>query len=86
MLYLAEVVKQNRAFMGGIKTELKLLACQHNDQTWSAIPTEEIIATEQVEQSVGEGALMTLQLGLNKQLQETMYILVRLLLSRYTVW
>ncbi len=71
MLYLAEVIKQSRlSFMGGLKTELKLLACQHNDQTWSAIPTEEIIATEQVEQSIGDGALMVLQLGLNKQIQE----------------
>lgn len=70
MLYLAEVIKQNRAFMGGMKTEFKLLACQHNDQTWSAIPTEEIISTEQVEQQVSEGALMILQLGTNKQIQE----------------
>ncbi|MGK7929970.1 MAG: pilus motility taxis protein HmpF [Microcystaceae cyanobacterium] len=70
MLYLAEVIRQNRAFMGGMKTELKLLACQHNDQTWSAIPNDEMISTEEVEQALGEGTLMTVQLGMNKQIQE----------------
>lgn len=68
MLYLAEVKKQTRAFIGTSRTELKLLACQHNDQTWSSVPGEEIIAVEELDQ-VGEGALLMLNLSSNRQVQ-----------------
>lgn len=70
MLYLAEVIRQNRQFMGSLKTELKLLACQHNDQTWSSIPNDESVSTEQIDQPIGEGALMMVQMGQNRQIQE----------------
>ncbi|MEA5535904.1 pilus motility taxis protein HmpF [Crocosphaera sp. XPORK-15E] len=69
MLYLAEVKKQTRGFIGSSRTELKLLACQHNDQTWSSVPGDEIIAIEKELDQVGEGALLMLNLGNNRQIQ-----------------
>ncbi|ACK71400.1 conserved hypothetical protein [Gloeothece citriformis PCC 7424] len=71
MLYLAEVKRQNRGFIGGFKTELKLLACQHNDQTWSAVPTEDIISWEDCQTQVGEGTLFLLELNNSRQIQGT---------------
>ena len=68
MLYLGEVKKQIRGFIGGYKTELKLLACQHNDQTWSAIPGEDILTYDETN-SLGEGALLLVNLSNNRQLQ-----------------
>lgn len=68
MLYLAEVKKQTKGFIGGYKTELKLLACQHNDQTWSAIPGEDILTYDETN-SLGEGALLLVNLSNNRQLQ-----------------
>ena len=68
MLYLTEVKKQTRGFIGGYKTELKLLACQHNDQTWSAIPGEDILTYDETN-SLGEGALLLVNLSNNRQLQ-----------------
>lgn len=68
MLYLAEVKKQTRGFIGGYKTELKLLACQHNDQTWSAIPGEDILIYDETN-SLGEGTLLLVNLSNNRQLQ-----------------
>ncbi|MGH2412382.1 MAG: pilus motility taxis protein HmpF, partial [Microcystaceae cyanobacterium] len=70
MLYLAEVKKQTKGFISGLKTELKLLACQHNDQTWSPVPGDEIIVCEEVTQ-LGEGALLMVALGNNRQIQGT---------------
>lgn len=68
MLYLAEVKKQTRTFLGGLKSDLKLLACQHSDQTWSALPSEELLTTEEIDVA-GEGTLWMLQLSNNRQLQ-----------------
>ncbi|EAZ90918.1 pilus motility taxis protein HmpF [Crocosphaera chwakensis] len=68
MLYLAEVKKQTRGFIGGFRTEIKLLACQHNDQTWSPVPGDEVIGLEEIDQ-VGEGTLLMVNLGNNRQLQ-----------------
>lgn len=68
MQYLAEVKKQTKGFMGGAKAELKLLACQHNDQTWSPVPGDETIVCDEIPQA-GEGALMLLNLSSNRQLQ-----------------
>ena len=67
MLYLAEVKKQTKGFMGSAKAELKLLACQHNDQTWSSVPGEEIIACDEIAQA-GEGALVIVNLSNNRQM------------------
>ena len=68
MLYLAEVKKQTKGFIGGYKIELKLLACQHNDQTWSAIPGDDILTYDETN-SRGEGALLLVNLSNNRQLQ-----------------
>jgi chromosome segregation ATPase len=68
MLYLAEVKKQTQ-FIGKPKTELKLLACQRNDQSWSAIPGEEIIAAEEAT-NFADGALVMANIN-NKQVQGT---------------
>ena len=68
MLYLAEVKKQTRGFMSGSRTEIKLLACQHNDQTWSPVPGEEVIALDEFDQ-MGEGSLLMVNLGNNRQIQ-----------------
>ena len=68
MLYLAEVKKQTRGFIGGSRTEIQLLACQHNDQTWSPVPGDEVIALEELDQ-MGEGTLLMVNLGNNRQVQ-----------------
>ncbi|MGK7950025.1 MAG: pilus motility taxis protein HmpF [Xenococcaceae cyanobacterium] len=68
MLYLAEVQKQSKGFMGGLETKLKLLACQRNDQSWSIISGLELITAEEAS-NFGEGALVTVQLGVNRQVQ-----------------
>jgi chromosome segregation ATPase len=70
VLYLAEVKKQTRGFIGGNKTELKLLACQHNDQTWSSIPSEDILTYDETN-SMSEGTLLLVNLNNNRQLQGT---------------
>lgn len=68
MLYLAEVKKQTKGFISGYKIELKLLACQHNDQTWSAIPGNDTLTYDETN-SRGEGALLLVNLSSNRQLQ-----------------
>lgn len=68
MLYLAEVQKQNKGFMGGIETKLKLLACQRNDQSWSIVSGNESITTEESIE-YGDGALIAVNLGANRQIQ-----------------
>jgi chromosome segregation ATPase len=68
VLYLAEVKKQTKGFIGGYKIELKLLACQHNDQTWSAIPGNDTLTYDETN-SRGEGALLLVNLSNNRQLQ-----------------
>ncbi|MEC4805450.1 MAG: pilus motility taxis protein HmpF [Jaaginema sp. PMC 1079.18] len=68
MLYLAEVKKQKSGFMGKASTELKLLACQRNDQTWSAVPGEEIVPCD----AAGDfesGAMVLVNLSGNRQVQ-----------------
>ncbi len=68
MLYLAEVKKQTKGFISGYKIELKLLACQHKDQTWSAIAGNDILTYDETN-SRGEGALLLVNLSDNRQLQ-----------------
>ncbi|MDJ0846037.1 pilus motility taxis protein HmpF [Crocosphaera sp.] len=68
MLYLAEVKKQTRGFIGGSRTEIKLLACQHNDQTWSPVVEDEVVELEEFEQ-IGEGTLLMVNLNNNRQIQ-----------------
>ncbi len=70
MLYLAEVQKKSGGILGGSKAELKLLACQRTDQSWSAVPGEETVPvpTEEVNR-LTDGVLVIVKLGGNRQLQ-----------------
>ncbi|GAB4378798.1 MAG: pilus motility taxis protein HmpF [Elainellaceae cyanobacterium] len=67
MLYLAEVIRKARVIGGG-KAEFRLLACQRNELSWSAIPGEEIIpAPDDVTYSTG--ILVLVDLSATKQVQ-----------------
>jgi len=68
VLYLAEVKKQTKGLMGGLKTELKLLAFQRDDQTWNTVTNEEIVSCDYVN-SLGEGALVFVNLNNNREIQ-----------------
>lgn len=68
MLYLAEIQKQSKGFMGGSETKLKLLACQRNDQSWSVVPGNELITAEEAS-NFGDGALVIVNLSTNRQIQ-----------------
>lgn len=68
MLYLAEVKKQSKGLLGGSETKLKLLACQRNDQSWSAIPGDDLIPCDEAN-SFGDSTLVMVNLGNNRQLQ-----------------
>lgn len=67
MLYLAEIQKQSKRFMGGLETTLKLIACQRNDRSWTVVSNESI-TTENAD-DFGEGALVIVNLGVNRQIQ-----------------
>ncbi|AKG22473.1 pilus motility taxis protein HmpF [Calothrix sp. 336/3] len=68
MLYLAEVQKQKGSLLGGAgKTELKLLACQRTDQSWSNV-SEEVISAEEANK-LNDGALVLVELNPQKQVQ-----------------
>ena len=67
MLYLAEIQKQSKGFMGGVETKLKLIACQRNDQSWSIVSNESITIEEA--NDFGDGALIVVNLGVNRQIQ-----------------
>ena len=67
MLYLAEIQKQSKGFMGGVEAKLKLIACQRNDQSWSVVNNELIVADEASD--FGDRALVVANLGVNRQVQ-----------------
>ncbi|HBL59670.1 MAG TPA: hypothetical protein DDZ80_14635 [Cyanobacteria bacterium UBA8803] len=67
MLYLAEVKKQKTGPFGS-KTELKLLACQRSDQSWSVVPGEETLPGEEAA-NFGDGVLVIVNIGNNRQIQ-----------------
>jgi chromosome segregation ATPase len=67
VLYLAEIQKQKTGLMGS-RTELKLLACQRTDQSWSAVPGDEVVPAEEGK-TWNEGALVIVNLGGNRQVQ-----------------
>ncbi|MFM2432205.1 MAG: hypothetical protein RLZZ511_3419 [Cyanobacteriota bacterium] len=68
MLYLAEVVQRKSGIMGGGKSELKLLACQRNEQSWTAVSGEEVVAADEASRYSG-GALLLVDLTASKQVQ-----------------
>jgi len=67
VLYLAEVQKKT-GFIGSGKTELKLLACQRSEQSWSSVPGDETIAADEAA-NFNAGALVLADLSANKQVQ-----------------
>jgi chromosome segregation ATPase len=68
VLYLAEVQKQKGGLLGGGgKTELKLLACQRTDQSWST-GSEEVIAVEEASK-LNDGALVLVELNPQRQVK-----------------
>ena len=70
MLYLAEVKNQNKVgFVGGYKTEFKLLASQESDQTWSSLSGNDVITVDVINEAVSKGALYILNLDKNQELQ-----------------
>ena len=71
MLYLAEVQKPKSGFniSGRTKAELKLLACQRSEQTWSAIPGEELVAAPEEANNYSPGVLVLVDMNANRQIQ-----------------
>ncbi len=67
MLYLAEVQKQKGGLLGGGKTELKLLACQRSDQSWSTVSEEVVFAEEASKFS--DGVLVLVEMNPNRKVQ-----------------
>ncbi|MFM7423838.1 MAG: pilus motility taxis protein HmpF [Elainella sp.] len=68
MLYLAEIVRKNRGMLGSSRPELKLLACQRAELSWSAVPGEEVIpAPDDV--TFNTGTLVLVELSAGKQVQ-----------------
>ena len=53
--------------MGGFDTKLKLLACQRNDRSWSVVPGNEFIETDDTG-NLGDGALVIVDIA-NRQVQ-----------------
>lgn len=71
MLYLAEVQKPKSGFALGSrnKAELKLLACQRNELSWSAIPSEELITAPDDTNNYSPGVLLLIEMNANRQIQ-----------------
>jgi chromosome segregation ATPase len=67
VLYLAEVQKQKSGLLSSGKSELKLLAYQRNDQNWTPVPDEIIVADEA--NKFNDGALVLVELTTNRQIQ-----------------
>nr|WP_199305243.1 pilus motility taxis protein HmpF [Phormidium sp. FACHB-592] len=67
-MYLAEVQKKSGGLLGGGKAELKLLACQRSEQSWSAVTSEEVVGCDEANNYNG-GALVLVDLTANKQVQ-----------------
>lgn len=69
MLYLAEVRKQKSGgLLAKTSTELRLLACQRNDQSWSAVPGDEVIDAEAAS-DFDSGVMLVVNLNNNRQIQ-----------------
>ena len=69
MLYLAEVQKQKSGFgLGSAKAELKLLACQRGEQSWTAVPGSETIPADDAN-NLNAGTLVLVDLSPNKQIK-----------------
>lgn len=71
MLYLAEVQKKSGGVFGGGKgAELKLLACQRTDQSWSAVSGDEVVpAPPEEANNLNGGQLVLVEMSGNRQVQ-----------------
>jgi chromosome segregation ATPase len=68
VLYLAEVQKQKGGLLGGgSKAELKLLACQRNDQSWSSV-SDEVITAEEANK-LNDGVIVMVEMSPQRQVQ-----------------
>lgn len=67
MLYLAEVLRKARVIGGG-RAELKLLACQRAELSWSAVSGEDVIPAPD-DMNYGAGTLVMVELSASKQVQ-----------------
>ena len=67
MLYLAEIQKQSKGFMGGVETKLKLIACRRNDFSWSVVHNESIDIDSN--HDFGNGALVAVNLDVNRKIE-----------------
>ena len=67
MLYLAEVHKYSKGFIGGVETKLNLIACRRNDLSWSVVNNESIDIDRSLD--FGNGALVAIDLDINRQIQ-----------------
>jgi chromosome segregation ATPase len=68
VLYLAEVHKKT-SFMAGVKAELRLLARQQAEQSWSPVPGEEMVPFESAT-DFNHGHLVLVDLTANRQVQQ----------------
>jgi len=78
VLYLAEV-KKTKGFMGS-KTEIKLLACERNDRSWSTVPGEELVPADELS-NFNDGTLVIVNLGNNRTIQGSPEIATNRLLT-----
>jgi hypothetical protein len=89
MLYLAEVKKKKEGLLGGSKTELKLLACQSSNKSWSPVVGEKKIGIDEAHH-FGNGALVTVNFSKNWQIQGKLesasHQLVKLLQDTAVIW
>ncbi|MBD3883583.1 hypothetical protein IFO70_17585 [Phormidium tenue FACHB-886] len=69
MLYLAEVQKNRRGVIGGGRPEFRLLACQRTEQSWSAVPGEEVIPAPDDASNYANGILVMVDLSASRQVQ-----------------
>ncbi|HEY9639806.1 MAG TPA: pilus motility taxis protein HmpF [Coleofasciculaceae cyanobacterium] len=69
MLYLAEVQRNRRGMIGGGKPDFKLLAYQRSEQSWSAVPGEDVIPAPDDASGYGTGVLVMVDLSGSKQVQ-----------------
>jgi chromosome segregation ATPase len=69
VLYLAEVQRNRRGVIGGGKPDFKLLAYQRSEQSWSAVPGEDVIPAPDDASSYGTGVLVMVDLSGSKQVQ-----------------
>jgi chromosome segregation ATPase len=67
VLYLAEVHRHSKGFIGGFETKLNLIACRRNDFSWSVVNNESIDLDRSLD--FGNGALVAIDLDINRQIQ-----------------